>query len=1164
MQLTGLLPLIRQAPAYQRLRDGRAPAADVTDLGVLEEAKPALIAALAQETAVPILVLTARAGSATQLIDQLQTWLGEDGHILAFPEPDSLPYERLNPDGRIVQERLRTLHELSQGSADRPPVIVAGADAAATRTIAPEAFRRAVITLRQGDRLFWDKLAPQLLRQGYELTTTVAEPGQMARRGGIIDCFPPHLDQPVRIELFGDEIDNIRFFDLESQRSSSLTDYVTILPAWELLLPPLVQAPASLDLAALGPDRGRLFTDELARLQEGATTPTPWFYAPLFNHASLLDYLPADALVVLDEPREMKYALEEYHRQAEQQRQELMSQGELPPDFPLPYESPDAFVRAVAARHPVAFHRWGDPNRRGEGDGDEDEAPQDFAPLPGYAGRLRGFMGDLRRSWRAGERVVLLSLQSQRLVDLLAEEGIVAQPVDDVLAPPEPGSVTMLHGSLPGGWALQGADDEDEGASLRLFTDAELFGFVKERRRRIAARKSRREHVLLSLSPGDHVVHIEHGIARFVATVTMEEQPGLTREYLHLQYAEGARLYVPTEQIDRVARYIGPSDHAPVLSRLGAQEWERAKERVRKAAVDAAKEQLETTVARQVQLGHAFGEDTVWQQELEASFPYVETPDQLDALHEVKIDLQQERPMDRLVCGDVGYGKTEVAVRAAFKVVQEGMQVAVLAPTTVLAQQHYQTFTQRMGAFPVKVEVLSRFRSEREQAAVLHGLADGSVDVVIGTHRLLQRDVSFKRLGLAVVDEEQRFGVLHKEFFKRMRNQVDVLTLTATPIPRTLYMAMVGVRDMSLMETPPEERLAIKTYVMEFDEATIRQAVLRELERGGQIFFVHNRVQTISYLAKELGRIVPEASMAVAHGQMPEEHLERVMVDFGAGEYDVLICTTIIESGLDMPNVNTIIINDADKLGLAQLYQLRGRVGRGSSRAYAYLLYTRNKALTEKAQKRLQAVFEATDLGAGYFIAMKDLEIRGAGNLLGVEQSGHVSAVGFDLYCRMLTAAVEDAKAEAQGLPAPSQQPRPPQVTVDLGQPAYLPDDYVPELEARLDLYRRLALAQEVDDLDDVAEELHDRFGPYDGGPVANLLFAARVRVLATQAGMAAVTRLDDRLTLRLLDGLRVNHEALHGVKEAQPGQNQVRVQLPGRPQRWQPIVKDVLTRLRR
>ena len=423
MQLTGLLPLIRQAPAYRRLRDGRALAADVTDLGVLEEAKPALIAALAQETAVPILVLTARAGSATQLIDQLQTWLGEDGHILAFPEPDSLPYERLNPDGRIVQERLRTLHALSQGSADRPPVIVAGADAAATRTIAPEAFRRAVITLRQGDRLFWDKLAPQLLRQGYELATTVEEPGQMARRGGIIDCFPPHLDQPVRIELFGDEIDNIRFFDLESQRSSSLTDCVTILPAWELLLPPLVEDPASLDLAALGPDRRRLFTDELARLQEGATTPTPWFYAPLFNHASLLDYLPADALVVLDEPREMKYALEEYHRQAEQQRQELMSQGELPPDFPLLTNHPTPLCGPSPPAAPSPSTAGAILIAVAKAKATKTRRPQDFAPLPGYAGRLRGFMGDLRRSWRAGERVVLLSLQSQRLVDLLAEEG---------------------------------------------------------------------------------------------------------------------------------------------------------------------------------------------------------------------------------------------------------------------------------------------------------------------------------------------------------------------------------------------------------------------------------------------------------------------------------------------------------------------------------------------------------------------------------------------------------------------------------------------------------------------------------------------------------------------------------------------------------------------
>ena len=440
---------------------------------------------------------------------------------------------------------------------------------------------------------------------------------------------------------------------------------------------------------------------------------------------------------------------------------------------------------------------------------------------------------------------------------------------------------------------------------------------MKENRRRLSRRTATRENPLLGLNPGDCVVHVEHGIGRFMGTVTMEEHPGVEKEYFFLEYAEGARLYVPTEQVDRVARYIGPGGHMPALSRLGTQEWERAKERVRKAAADSARELLETTAARQVIPGVAFSGDTVWQQELEASFPYLETPDQLRAVQDVKKDLEYPRPMDRLVCGDVGYGKTEVAVRAAFKTVQEGMQVAVLVPTTVLAQQHFQTFSQRLGAFPVAMEVLSRFRSGREQEVVLQRLIAGTVDIVIGTHRLLQKDVAFKNLGLVVVDEEQRFGVLHKEYFKRMRREVDVLTLSATPIPRTLYMALVGVRDMSMMETPPEERLPIKTYVMEYDEGIVRQAVVRELERGGQVFLVHNRVQTISYIARQLRQLVPEATIGVAHGQMPEETLEQVMLDFSAGKYDVLVCTTIIESGLDLPNVNTIIINDADKLAWA-------------------------------------------------------------------------------------------------------------------------------------------------------------------------------------------------------------------------------------------------------
>jgi transcription-repair coupling factor (superfamily II helicase) len=656
-------------------------------------------------------------------------------------------------------------------------------------------------------------------------------------------------------------------------------------------------------------------------------------------------------------------------------------------------------------------------------------------------------------------------------------------------------------------------------------------------------------------------VHIEHGIARFVGTITMEEDPGVTREYLHLVYSGGAKLYVPSDQLDRISRYIGPGDHAPQLSSLGTQEWERAKARVKQNAMAQARELLDTAAARQVKQGIQYPTDTPWQQELEGSFPYVETADQLQAVHDVKGDMEKLQPMDRLICGDVGYGKTEVAVRAAFKAVQGGRQVAVLVPTTVLAQQHYTTFSQRLSAFPVKVEVLSRFRSEPEAQQVLAGLADGSVDIVIGTHRLLQKGVQFANLGLAIIDEEQRFGVMHKEYFKRLRHEIDVLTLTATPIPRTLYMAMAGVRDMSVIDTPPEERLPVKTYVNDFDEQTVRHAILRELERGGQVFFVHNRVQNIAHIMRQLADLVPEATFGVGHGQMPEDHLEQVMVAFSEGRCDVLVCTTIIESGLDLPNVNTIIINDADKLGLAQLYQLRGRVGRGSSRAYAYLLYPRSKAITERAQRRLQAVFEATEAGAGYFIAMKDLEIRGAGNLLGTEQSGHVGAVGFDLYCRILASAVEDVKAGREGLPMPSAMPQAPAVSLDLRLPAYLPEDYVPGLDERLDIYRRLAAATEVDALEEMEQELYDRFGPLPHA-VEHLVYAVRVKLLATRAGAATVQREGDEMVVRLLEGLQVPSGKLAGLAGVTPGRTLLRVDARGAPNRWQPRLESALQRL--
>ncbi|MGC8782209.1 MAG: transcription-repair coupling factor, partial [Anaerolineae bacterium] len=667
--------------------------------------------------------------------------------------------------------------------------------------------------------------------------------------------------------------------------------------------------------------------------------------------------------------------------------------------------------------------------------------------------------------------------------------------------------------------------------TLWFFTDAELFGWGKPKPRRPQRTRAVAPEVFFAdVKPGDYVVHIEHGIGRFKGLVKMALDGG-EREYLQVEYDQGDQLYVPVHQADRLARYVGPGEGPPALHRLGTPEWEQVKARAKKAVAEIADELLELYAAREVVQGHAFSPDAAWQHELEASFPYVETEDQLVAIEAVKHDMEQPRPMDRLICGDVGYGKTEVALRAAFKAIMDGKQVAVLVPTTVLCQQHYTNFQRRLAAFPVTVAMLSRFQTPAQQDRVLSGLANGSIDLVVGTHRLLSKDVSFKDLGLLIVDEEQRFGVAHKERIKQMRTEIDVLTLTATPIPRTLHMSLTGVRDLSTIETPPEERLPIKTFVGEFDETLVRQAILRELDRNGQVYFVHNRVQGIQQMAARLQKIVPEARIAIGHGQMPERELSQVMLAFAEGEYDVLVCTSIIESGLDIPNCNTIIINRADQFGLAQLYQLRGRVGRSAARAYAYLLVDKYKALTEDARRRLEAIQEASELGAGFRIAMQDLEIRGAGELLGARQHGHIAAVGFDLYTRLLAQAVAEAKERAVrgGEPTAGDkeraagdgrrrnlltEPIAPAITLDLNLPARIPESYVPESNLRLQLYRRLAGLTTLEAIEDIRQEFTDRFGPLPE-PVENLLYTVQVKVLAINAGVEAISQEDGQLVLK-------------------------------------------------
>ncbi len=1113
MDLSQLLHLIEDMPAYRQLVEELKQQNGNTKTVVLEAAKPYLIAALYKSLRLPMVVVTAQPEKCQKLHEQLLTWSDSSGAKL-FPEPDALPYERIASDTSTELERVQVLSALADiNGGENTPLVVASAPALMQRTTPHSLFTSACHTVKLG----MDIEPLQLLKKwqdiGYRLENMVEMPGTIGHRGGIVDIYPPTSDLPARLEFLGNTIDSIRLFDPASQRSQTAISSLAIGPATELLTPllssksELEQAVNSINLSNCSTEIRQQFQQELAMLVDKQKPHNMQFYAPLFNTDSLLDFLPQACLIVLDEPMNIAQAMDDLEAQAIQLRTEKLERKGLPLNFPRPYLIWKELEPRIREKPNLRLTAWGIG---------EDERPHqlNFTPAPSYAGQLPVFIKKVKQWLNQKQRLIIVSHQASRLSELLGQEDIIASPITEIEQIPPLGSLTLVQGLLSEGWVMNN--------ETHLFTDAEIFGFIKQRR--LVKRRAVPHHqFLIELAPGDYVVHIEHGIARF-AGVTKMDTENSEKEYLVLQYAANDTLYVPTDQIDRINRYIGAGEQSPALNRLGTQEWIRTKQRVKESVEDVAQELLALYAAREVVPGFTFSRDTVWQQELEASFPYVETPDQIEVQQQLKEDMEKAKPMDRLVCGDVGYGKTEVAIRAAFKAVMDGKQVAVLVPTTVLAQQHFATFKQRLDAFPVRIEVLSRFKTPKEQQTILEGLASGSVDICIGTHRLLQKDVAFKNVGLLIIDEEQRFGVAHKEHLKKLRQEVDVLTLSATPIPRTLHMSLVGVRDMSTMETPPEQRLPIKTYVARYDERLIREAILREMERNGQVFFVHNRVHSIAYVADKLQSLVPEAKIAIAHGQMPEAELEGVMADFAQGKSDILVCTTIIESGLDMPNVNTLIVNRADRFGLTQLYQLRGRVGRGANLAHAYFLFERGKQLTPTAEKRLKTIFEATELGAGFSIAMKDLEIRGAGTLLGVKQSGFISAVGFSLYCRLLAEAVEGQKARQAGVPEKARPSPLPPPTLDLPLRAYIPEEYVADVDTRLSLYQSLAKLDKVEQIEALAEEFSDRFGALPA-EVQNLLYAVRVKLLAAKAGIESVTTEDGQIVLRLFEGMQFTPE---------------------------------------
>jgi len=1101
-----LTALWHSAPEYRALRQGLtgAPAEQLV-VGLQGAERAFLVAALLRDRPGPALWLLPTPQAAERLQTDLATLLPER-EVIYYPEREVLPFEVIAESTERIAARL---HAQSRLLAGRDVVVVASLEAALSRLTPADVVRRAALSVRAGQRLDLRGMESALVHIGYAREERVDAPGQFAVRGSILDVFPLGDEAPTRVDLFDDEVESLRHFDPETQRSLAPDPELVVPPASELVLTEsvaqqgltLIRRELALQIARL---RRSERLDLASRLEErighvldtwggtpagqGAERFGAFFYS---EGASLIDYLPEAGLVLLSDPDRAWEAARAAHRLAQDRSLALLGEGAILPRQGEVLVSEAQADAAIRARHRIAFtvlaRRIGHSTLGGV-------VSIASRPVENFQGQFPLFLKELERHRDGGYRVVLLAPTPERQERLRKElrAAGVAMRTGTLREAPEPGEVLVVPAALESGFHLPGI-------ALWLLSDAEVFGREKRRtaRPRSAEEGQRRLRSTAELRPGDFVVHVHHGIGRYLGMRAMEIE-GVRKEYLHLSYAQGDKLYVPVEQIDLVQKYVGQEGQEPRLYRLGGNDWHRVKARVKTSVREMAAELLEIYARREATPGHAFAPDGEWMQRLEDAFPYEETPDQRRAIEEVKRDLERPRPMDRLLCGDVGYGKTEVAVRAAFKAALDGRQVAVLVPTTILAQQHFNTFQQRFAGFPVEVELLSRFRSPREQQDVLKRLRRGSIDVLIGTHRLLAQDVQFHDLGLVVVDEEQRFGVRHKERLKALRTSVDVLTLTATPIPRTLHMGLVGLRDLSTIDTPPEDRFPVQTYVAEWGEELVQDALRRELGRGGQVFYVHNRVQTIDAAQLMLQRLVPEARVAVGHGQMPEHLLEQTMQRFLDGEFDVLLSTTIIESGLDMPRVNTLIVEDADRLGLSQLYQLRGRIGRSNRLAYAYFTYRRDQVLSEVAEKRLEAIREFTEFGAGFKLAMRDLEIRGAGNILGAEQHGFIVDVGFDLYSQMLEEAVHELKGEAT--------PEHHLPSLDLPVDAFVPAEYVEDPKQKIEIYKRLAAAQDAAEVQDLLGEVEDRFGE-PPQPVESLFRVAGIRLRGEELGVSGIRK---------------------------------------------------------
>ncbi|WP_440907007.1 transcription-repair coupling factor [Clostridium perfringens] len=1069
MRLQGLMAPLLNSEAFQKVKSfmesGNYP---VMINGLSDSGKSYFINGIYEESDKPIVVVTHNDIEARNIYEDLSFYLP---NVYYLPSREIVFYNIDAISGDLRWARLKVIKEMLRSTKK---IIVTSIDAFAATYTPKELYKSHILKIKVGDEVDFKEISHKLIESGYERLETVEGKGEFSLRGGILDVFPPNSANPFRIELFGDEVDSIRTFNVESQRSIEKVKRAEIFPAKEVILSKetiehaiekmrkeLSEFEKKVSDKEIKERLRKLIEKNIESLQENWSFETIDSYLPFFfdKPATLFDYLN-NYTFIIDDAKRCKGKLESTVFEFTENYEAFLERGSILPSQINLSLSAEVVEESFKGNKVINLAPFGD----GGFIESFNKVEVKQSTKSGYQGQLDMLIDDIKENKKNGFRTLILSgtrPRGERLVNTLREleiESVYKDEVDEI----NNGEVVITFGEQNKGF-------EYPDIKLCLISDKSVFGEGK-RAKKAKRKKSKGVSKIKSfaeLKPGDYVVHVNSGIGVYKGIKQIEVQ-GHKRDYLDIEYSKGDKLYVPVEQLDLVQKYIGSDSASPKISKLGGNEWQKAKAKVRKSINDIAGDLVKLYAERSTVKGYKFSKDTQWQKQFEDEFPYEETPDQLSAIEDIKSDMEANKVMDRLLCGDVGYGKTEVAIRAAFKAVMEGKQVAFLVPTTILAEQHYKNMKKRFAGFPITIDMISRFRTKKQQTETLKALKEGNVDILIGTHRLVSKDIQFKDLGLLIVDEEQRFGVAQKEKIKSFKKNVDVLTLSATPIPRTLHMSLTGVRDISVIETPPENRYPIQTYVVEQNDQLIRDAILREINRDGQVYFVHNRVESIQEVANYIQELVPECKATVIHGQMTERQLETEMIDFMERKYDVLVCTSIIETGIDISNVNTMIVNDADKMGLSQLYQLRGRVGRSNKVAYAYFLYQRDKVLTEVAEKRLKALKDFTELGSGFKIAMRDLEIRGAGNMMGSAQHGHMAAIGYDLYCRMLEDTIKIVKGEIEREPV--------ETTVDLKVDAFIPSSYIKDEIQKIEVYKKIAAIENEEDYEYVREELEDRF----------------------------------------------------------------------------------------